>query len=87
LGRGFVYKIKKDTKDILIGAFPVQERPAGFENKIFLSGKQSQFSFRIKFEGGVSGEDLAEKEISLLIRKLVRKRDGIGKRNIDIGLS
>jgi hypothetical protein len=71
----------------LIGVFLVQERPSGFENKIFLSGKQSQFALRVKFEGGVSGEYLPKKEISLLIGKLVRKRDGIGKRNIDVGLT
>jgi hypothetical protein len=71
----------------LIRVFLVQERPSSFENKIFLSGKPSQLALREKFERRVSGEDLPKKEISLLIGKLVRKRDGVGKRNIDVGLS
>jgi len=45
------------------------------------------FSLRIKFEGGVGGENVFKDEVSLLVGELIRKINRFGKRDIDGSLN
>jgi hypothetical protein len=78
--------MEEHLEDVLIIVFFVFERPARLENEAFFLGQDRELAVGIEFERGIGGIDLAEEKIGLLRRYLVRERDRLGKRDVDMAL-
>ena len=68
---------------VLVVVFVVSERPPGFEYEIIVLRREGDFALGKKFECGVRGENFLEQKISLLVGKLVGKRYGLGKGDVN----
>lgn len=83
--RGFFYEEEKYIERILVVVLLIPKRPSGLKNVAgFFRSKRLQFG--VELESGIKGENFFEHKVCLLMSDLIRKKNGIGKRNID-GLS
>jgi len=66
-------------EDILFIFFIVSERPFCLEDEILLFREERRLALCIEFRSGERSEYFSKEKISLLVCKLVGKRDWFGK--------
>ena len=85
--RLFSDQAEERLKDVLSVCSFVLEGPAGLKDKASPLGQDGELAVPVEFEGAIGRVYLAEEKIGLLRGHLVRKRDGLRERDVDVVVS